>query len=101
MLYIGNGNVKMKKIRKHIHFYGSVQGVGFRYRSCYAADAAGATGWVRNNPDTSVTMEIQGTREQIDNVINALEQGRFIQIDHMDVTDIPVIESERSFRPLL
>ena len=88
-------------LRQRIVFHGWVQGVGFRYWAMRAAGLHGATGWVRNNPDTSVTMEIQGTREQIDNVIMALEQGRFIQIDHMDVTDIPVIESERSFRPLL
>ncbi len=97
MLYIGNRNDKMKKIRKHIHFYGSVQGVGFRYRSCYAADAAGATGWVRNESDGSVTMEIQGTEEQIDMVIQSLDQSRYIHIRSMEVRTIPVDEDEREF----
>ena len=46
-------------------------------------------------------MEIQGTQEQIDQVVTALERGRFIQIDRMDVTSIPVIETERAFRTLV
>ena len=57
-----------KIIRKQIRVYGSVQGVGFRYRTEHAAESVGATGWVRNDPDGSVFMEIQGTEEQIDRV---------------------------------
>ena len=87
-------------LRQRIVFHGWVQGVGFRYWARHAADMHGATGWVRNDPDDTVTMEIQGTQEQIDQVILALKRGRFIQIDRMDVTSIPVIENERSFRTL-
>ena len=65
----------MTKIRQRIQFYGAVQGVGFRYRACHAADAVGATGWVRNEYDGSVLMEIQGTQEQIDSVILMIERG--------------------------
>ena len=53
-------------IRRRIRFYGWVQGVGFRYRARYAADAAGATGWVRNEFDGSVTMEVQGDSAECD-----------------------------------
>ena len=35
-------------IRKHIMFYGRVQGVGFRYHATYKASLLGLTGWVRN-----------------------------------------------------
>ena len=49
-------------IRKRIVFSGWVQGVGFRYRARHAAELLGATGWVRNEYDGSVTMEIQGVR---------------------------------------
>ena len=60
-------------IRKHIVFYGQVQGVGFRYRARHAADLYGCTGWVKNEYDGSVTMEIQGLEKQIDQVILAIE----------------------------
>ena len=82
-------------IRKHIRFWGRVQGVGFRYRAYHAANAVGATGWVRNEYDGSVTMEIQGAEEQIDQVILLIEKGRFVRIENMDARTIPVKEEER------
>ena len=84
-------------IRKHIRFWGRVQGVGFRYRAYHAANAVGATGWVRNEYDGSVTMEIQGAEEQIDQVILLIEKGRFVRIENMDARTIPVKEEERGF----
>jgi len=85
-------------LRKRIVFHGWVQGVGFRYRAIQAANLYGVTGWVRNNLDDSVTMEIQGTQDQIDQVIMALQHARFIRIERMDVMDLPVEEGERAFR---
>ena len=73
----------MKIVRRHITFYGWVQGVGFRYRARHAAELYGCTGWVRNEWDGSVTMEIQGTEENIDRVILAIESGRYIRIENM------------------
>ena len=87
-----------KIIRKFITVSGFVQGVGFRYRTIHAAGMVGATGWVRNNPDGSVSMEIQGTEEQIDKVFRMIEQGTYISIDNMTVKNIPVKEDERGFK---
>lgn len=84
-------------IRKTFHFRGAVQGVGFRYRACYAAREAGATGWVRNEYDGSVRMEIQGTEEQIDRVIQTIERGKYISIRQIHSMKIPVKEGEREF----
>ena len=58
-----------KIVRKHILVYGRVQGVGFRYRASHAARSFGLTGWVRNNPDGTVEMELQG--EDIDIAFNS------------------------------
>ena len=88
----------MNKIRQQIHFYGAVQGVGFRYRACHAADAVGATGWVSNEYDGSVSMEIQGTQEQIDAVIMMIERGTYVRIEKMSVKTIPLVEHESFFR---
>ena len=85
-------------LRKHIVFYGQVQGVGFRYRARHAADVYGCTGWVKNEWDGSVTIEIQGEEAQIDRVILAIESGRFVQIENLDVKTIPVIEHDYGFR---
>ena len=84
-------------IRKHIIFYGQVQGVGFRYRAKHAAALYSCTGWVRNEWDGSVTMEIQGAEEQIDQVILAVERRTYVRIENIDARIIPTIENERDF----
>ena len=85
-------------VRKYIRFYGWVQGVGFRYRTCHAADAYRCTGWVRNEYDGSVSMEIQGTPDQIEQVILAIERGTYVRIKNMDSKDIQILADEKSFR---
>jgi len=85
-------------IRRRLVFHGWVQGVGFRYRARHAADQIGATGWIRNEFDGSVTMEIQGTEDQIDGVIRAIERGRYVKIERIDSKTIPVVPDERGFR---
>ena len=84
-------------IRRRIRFYGAVQGVGFRWRALHAAQAYDCTGWCRNEWDGSVVMEIQGEETAIDQVILAIERGRYVEIRQMDVKTIPVSE-ERGFR---
>ena len=90
----------MNMIRRHITFHGWVQGVGLRYRARHAAELYGCTGRVRNEWDGSVTMEIQGTDENIDRVILAIEAGRYVRIENMDGQTIPVESEERGFRTM-
>ena len=88
----------MNMARRHISFYGWVQGVGFRYRARHAAELYGCTGWVRNERDGSVTMEIQGTEDAIDKVILAIEAGRYVKIEDMDSRTIPLVADEYGFQ---
>ncbi len=86
------------RIRRHIVFRGMVQGVGFRWRARQAARLYGCTGWVRNEWDGSVRMEIQGREENIDRVILALERGRYVHIENMESRSLPLDPEEKSFR---
>ena len=86
-----------KIIRRRFSFSGAVQGVGFRWRARHAAESYGATGWVRNERDGSVTMELQGSEETIERVLDAVERGAYIHIDGMDVRSLPVVTDERGF----
>lgn len=43
-----------------MRFVGEVQGVGFRWTARKVADDLGLSGWVRNEPDGSVSMELEG-----------------------------------------
>ena len=86
----------METIRRHYTFYGSVQGVGFRYRAYYAARENSVTGWVRNNYDGSVEMEAEGEPENIEAMLLAIEKGRFVRIEDFRCETVPV-ENSRSF----
>ncbi len=87
----------MDKVRRHFHFYGQVQGVGFRFQAMMAAQSLGLTGWVRNEHDGSVTMEIQGSEEEIAAAIDLIRNSRFIRIEKTETKLIPLEEGESSF----
>ncbi|HIY29940.1 MAG TPA: acylphosphatase [Candidatus Mediterraneibacter avicola] len=86
----------MSEIRKHIVFYGRVQGVGFRYTAKYLAQSLELTGWVKNDWEGTVTMEVQGREQLINKLLVGLNNSRFITIDWMDTKEIPLKE-ERTF----
>lgn len=84
-------------IRKHFRFTGRVQGVGFRYRAKYAASGMCITGWVKNEWDGSVEMEVQGTKEAIDRMLIMINSSDYIVIDHIESREIPLEEHENGF----
>ena len=86
----------MADVRKHITFYGRVQGVGFRYTAKYLAQSMDLTGWVENEWDGTVTMEVQGSEILINKLLVGLNNNRFISIEWMDAKEIPLKE-ESSF----
>lgn len=84
--------------RKRIIFSGRVQGVGFRYRASYAAESLGLTGWVKNEWDETVSMEVQGEEEQIDKLVERMYKERYIRIDGISVMNMIPVEGETRFR---
>ena len=85
--------------RRRLRFRGRVQGVGFRHRAGYLAASMKLTGWVKNEYDDSVSMEVQGESMMINKMLQMLNTGSFIQIDWVDSEQIELKE-ERSFRVL-
>ncbi len=88
----------MDNIRRHYNFFGRVQGVGFRFTAMNAANNFGVTGWVRNEYDGTVTLELQGTAEQIDKTVQAIQSARYIIIEKTLCRNIAVDNRERNFR---
>ena len=89
--------MEIKLVRKHIIFKGRVQGVGFRYFCYTEAKKMNLTGYVRNLYDGNVEMEVQGSPDQINELILHLYHQRFIRIDEMQEQKIP-LKDEREFR---
>ena len=99
------GSALGPKVRRRYRFAGSVQGVGFRWTTTNLANSVGATGWVMNVPDGTVTAEIQGIREQVDAVIEGLDRyynGRRWMAGFRieEARDVEVISGELDFKPI-
>lgn len=59
--------------RRAVIFRGRVQGVGFRYATREVADRFAVTGWVRNEPDGSVRLEVQGDPPELAAMVQAVQ----------------------------
>lgn len=64
-------------MRKLGHFVirGRVQGVCFRMYACEEARALGLLGWVRNRPDGTVEVEVEGDERALDSFLAWCRQG--------------------------
>ena len=65
-------------IRKRMIFKGRVQGVGFRFTAIRYANGLGLTGWVKNQYDGTVLMEVQGNNDTINRLIQFLNNDIYI-----------------------
>lgn len=61
--------------RLEARLHGRVQGVGFRHFASVEARRLGATGFVRNEPDGSVTVVAEGPEPALRVLLAALRQG--------------------------
>ena len=62
----------MKVVRFEIVFSGRVQGVGFRYTSGQVARRFEVTGWVKNLPNGTVQMVIEGSVDELESYADAV-----------------------------
>jgi acylphosphatase len=58
-----------EKVRAHLIISGRVQGVCYRMETQSAANQIGVFGWVRNKRDGRVEALVEGTREQVESLI--------------------------------
>lgn len=85
-------------MRKRVTFRGRVQGVGFRATARSVARAHPVTGWVRNEPDGTVLLEVQGTEEAVDRYLEGLRGAMGRNIQDMNVILIPDVAGESGFQ---
>jgi acylphosphatase len=75
-----------------LRFTGRVQGVGFRATARSIARRHPVTGWVRNEADGTVLMEIQGGQLAVeaclDELIDAMDDN-IRQVDRTPLQDLP------------
>lgn len=70
-----------------IRVYGVVQGVGFRFFAQRVASSLSLTGFARNEEDGSVTIHVEGEREDIAKFVDEVNRGpRLARVSRVDVS---------------
>jgi acylphosphatase len=78
---------------------GRVQGVGFRWFVEREAHMLQVAGWVRNNPDGTVEVLAQGTRDQLAGLRSRLQEGpRAARVDNVEASDTNAVPGLISFQ---
>ena len=78
----------MDLIAKHIIFRGHVQGVGFRYTTHRIAGRYEVTGFVRNRPDGTVELLVQGEAKDVDACLADLQDTMAGYIRDMQIESL-------------
>ncbi|WP_077358146.1 acylphosphatase [Virgibacillus halodenitrificans] len=66
---------------------GKVQGVGFRNGAKQYADINDITGWVQNQDDGTVKLEVQGKEQVVNKFIEKMKEGfnSFIRVNDVQI----------------
>ena len=83
-------------VRRRVVVSGVVQGVGFRFSTEGEADRIGVGGFVRNRPDGTVEIEVEGEPQDVDELLAWLHEGgpSSAEVTRVDVSELdPLGES--------
>jgi len=82
----------------HAIVTGYVQGVSFRYYTQREARGLGLTGWVRNRPDGAVEVLAEGSKHQLDQLVDFLNYGpSMASVEGVDVQWGPASQAFHDF----
>ncbi|WP_159520970.1 acylphosphatase [Sunxiuqinia indica] len=77
------------KVAKHIIVSGRVQGVGFRYFVNQKAKECQLTGWVKNLPNGTVEIELEGDEKDLACFVDYLKAGNgYSRTDQLHQSEI-------------
>ncbi|MEM9933584.1 MAG: acylphosphatase [Bacteroidota bacterium] len=86
----------MKRYRMIVK--GKVQGVGYRQFTKEQATQLTLSGWVRNEPNGEVCLEVQGPVSHLDQLVALCKQGpSWSRVDHVDWEEVKVVVGETFF----
>ncbi|MBK0398160.1 acylphosphatase [Limibaculum sp. M0105] len=71
-----------------LRIHGRVQGVGYRAWAAGQAERLGLSGWVRNEPDGTVSALVEGAPASIEAMIDACREGPYAaRVTRVDAQD--------------
>lgn len=84
-------------VRAHVTYSGRVQGVGFRFTTRRVAEQHDVTGWVRNMPDGTVELEVQGAAPRVEAFLDGVAQQFGTHIEDAQRSSRPPRDGESGF----
>jgi acylphosphatase len=87
----------MNEIARHVVFRGHVQGVGFRFTTHHIARGYDVTGFVRNVPDGTVEMWVQGPQQDVDGCLDAIQEEMAGYIHQTQIDTVPCTPAYTAF----
>lgn len=76
-------------IRKLVFYSGRVQGVGFRYTTANLAKRFAVAGYVQNLDDGRVRLDVQGSADEVQGLLDAIDQTMAGNIQSKDTSELP------------
>lgn len=83
--------------RYYIKFTGKVQRVGFRDQLRLLAEKLDISGYVRNISNNTVITEIQGPKEKLIFLVNAIVNEKRFILDEVEISEIGLIDNDSKF----
>lgn len=88
----------MQMKRYHVEVHGNVQGVGFRQFTQSEAVKHNIHGWVRNKSNGAVEIEAEGTPQDMDRFLVAVQEGSpFSTVERLETSDLDSVDHNESF----
>jgi acylphosphatase len=81
---------RVDEVGVDVRVTGRVQGVAFRFHAEHQAAELGVAGWVRNEPDGSVALHVEGPRDAVDAMVAWCRRGPSSAV----VEDVAVRDAE-------
>ena len=89
----------MSPIRRAATVRGLVQGVSFRWYTRQEAQRLGLTGWVRNEPNGTLSLEAQGPEDDVEALLAWVHHGPpHARVTAVEVDDVTPSADEVDFR---
>lgn len=90
--------MESKIVRRKMFIVGKVTGIGLRRKTVEYAEKLGVSGWITNNKNwKSVTIEAQGTEEQLTELQTYIYNLPNIKIKELHEQEIDVEENDSGF----
>lgn len=90
----------VETVRYRVRYHGYVQGVGFRMTSVAQARGLAVDGFVRNEPDGSVLMDVEGSLGDVKELMRRIETAMNGNIEETQIEEMPPRGIQSGFRVL-